>query len=889
MNKIAIIASAVALALGVSACSEQKPLEQSLSDAKEYSEKRDFSSAVVELKNAVRISPKNPEARLALGKAYLQQGNYVFAEKELNKSLELGMKKSSMIIDFVIVKSKLNRVEEVYSLVEQNLELEDGKFLILLTYAGITALHENNVDKAQDYFEQAISISEGSAYRQLASAYLFHSRSDFESGLKQIEEALALSPDILEALLLKGHLLFSLKKYNESTEAFQEYIKRRPLALHVKFFELNSLIYEKKIDEADLVVLDILKINKDMPLALQYKAQIEFTRKNYKEAKEFGAAAARQGRKYAAASIISGVSSYQIGDIEQAYNFLKPFESQLPQNHPASRVLSAVKLKLGYQIELTDDLMGMNQATIEDIDILLLSSFELLKNGDMNRAKILIDKIDDVDETFPSSQQNLQLGLLKLAMDDDEGIAILKEVLNQDPTSQEANLALIRAYLQSGNSEKAKSLALAWQKLIPNDVGPYDLLLKIYIEEGEEGLAKEVALKSLQLKEKSYAALMFLAARYLNYGDIAKALNMVDEALAIKPHNIAALSLNFVAQKELNQTALGLNRIKESFLLNEGDMNYRLFYAKSLIEEKHYSDIISLLGDLSLSTKNTPIAFWAFLGGSYSFLGDNQRALEVFNDWIDKKPSRIALFSKLSILDKLGDIPKALLAVKAILDTFPNDQQSKVMLPYYQVMNKQFTHAQHNINNLTESQKKLPIVRGLQGQIWLSQKNYLKAYPELLSAYQEIQSAKNSGLVYTSLLKMDKKNQAFDFMKHHVERHPNDIITKLFYAQLALELNLNVAKETYSELLNDRPNNVVFLNNLAWVELQLGNLISAAELAKKSLQIDDKQPNILDTLAMVRYKEGNRNEAIRLLEKAKKLSSNKNKEIEMHYRQVMSN
>lgn len=73
----------------LSGCSE-KSMESHLADARNYVSEQQPDAAVVEYKNAIQKSPNAPEPRFELGKLYLETNNFVAAEKELNKALELG-------------------------------------------------------------------------------------------------------------------------------------------------------------------------------------------------------------------------------------------------------------------------------------------------------------------------------------------------------------------------------------------------------------------------------------------------------------------------------------------------------------------------------------------------------------------------------------------------------------------------------------------------------------------------------------------------------------------------------------------------------------------------------------------------------------------------------
>ena len=67
----------------------QEPPEKLMASAKEYLAKGDRDAAVIQLKNLLKNTPDNGEARLLLGEAMLEADDFVSAEKELARALEL--------------------------------------------------------------------------------------------------------------------------------------------------------------------------------------------------------------------------------------------------------------------------------------------------------------------------------------------------------------------------------------------------------------------------------------------------------------------------------------------------------------------------------------------------------------------------------------------------------------------------------------------------------------------------------------------------------------------------------------------------------------------------------------------------------------------------------
>ena len=98
-TSVAMISGAIALMVGLSACSKTQSSEKLIADAKQYQQKGDNKAAVIQLKNALQKDPDNKEARYLLGAIYNQAGDPVSAEKELRKAVSLGVSAATALPD----------------------------------------------------------------------------------------------------------------------------------------------------------------------------------------------------------------------------------------------------------------------------------------------------------------------------------------------------------------------------------------------------------------------------------------------------------------------------------------------------------------------------------------------------------------------------------------------------------------------------------------------------------------------------------------------------------------------------------------------------------------------------------------------------------------------
>ena len=74
--------SILCLLMGTLSCSDPVSVDEYLAQAKVFSAKKDHDSAIILLKNAVRLDIQNANVRFMLATSYLEQVDYLNADKE---------------------------------------------------------------------------------------------------------------------------------------------------------------------------------------------------------------------------------------------------------------------------------------------------------------------------------------------------------------------------------------------------------------------------------------------------------------------------------------------------------------------------------------------------------------------------------------------------------------------------------------------------------------------------------------------------------------------------------------------------------------------------------------------------------------------------------------
>ena len=865
MKNTTIIASAIALALGLSACSEQKTLEQLLASANEHSQKRNFSSAIVELKNAVRLSPQNAEARLALGHAYLEQGNYIFAEKELDKSLELGMDLSNAAPLLAKVKAKLAKYDELQALVEKSTNLNDNDYIKVLVHAGMSALAHNERQKAQDYIGQAISITEDAAYSKLGKAYLAQSEEDYAQSLADIEAILVENPNFSEAILLKAHLQFSLKDYEQAAGSFAKHLEQHPLDYSINYFEINSLIQAELFDQAEVITDKLLNKFKSAPLALHYKAQLQYQKQNYKEAKSNAEQAIQAGSKLPFTKLIAGISAYQLKDYEQAYNHLMPIENYLPNSHPAQKIIAVVKLQLGYSSEAAESILSLEGLTNEDSAFLQTTAGSFVKLGDFDSAQKLIEKANKID---PNNANILaQSGLVSISQNNaGDGIKSLERAIELDPSLIDVELALGMQYLKAGDDNKAKSIA---NKLITthgeNSAG-YILQGVIHVKENNKDKAIDVFNKALLLSPNNIASLYNLGLIFNDEQDSKTAMDYFEQVIKIAPSHKGALS-NYVVladkSKQLDRSGDFLKAIS-----NNENLVITIALAQNLRLNGQPKEAVALLESFT-NEKVLDTVYWLLLGDLNVQLKNMDNANVAFIEGLKLKPHHYELnLRTIGVFEILKKYPEALTQTKSTYEYYPNNERLEILLAYFETRNNNIDAAKAMLSIIQQKKIKHPLVDSAAGGVALLEKNFEQAIEYYSSAFEQRKSSVNAVYLTRALKFNGQQQEAEKVLESFLENNPEDIKIRFLLAELYSVENTDKKIVQYQAISDLTPENVVALNNLAWNQYKAGDIKSALPNIEKANSLAPENVGVLESYGVILVASSKYSEAIAVLEEA---------------------
>ena len=307
--------------ISVSACGE-KP-ENLLTSAKDYLAKNDTKAAVIQIKNALQSSPDLPEGRFLLGSALIEEGDFVGAETELRKALDLKFPKDRVIPQLaksLLAQGKSKKIIDDFSRVE--LSLPDAKASLKMSLTSAYA-REGQLDNSQASLDAALLADPRNAPARLVLARQKAGKGDMSAALDLTDAVIRDAPGSFDAWLLKGDIfLYDKKNEADALAAYKKSIEINPKFLAGQTAVITLLMHQGDFGGASLQISTIKKLLGQHPQVTLLEGQLAFRKQDFKAAKYLSQQVLAAAPLNFQALQLAGVVALQLGSWDQAEEYL---------------------------------------------------------------------------------------------------------------------------------------------------------------------------------------------------------------------------------------------------------------------------------------------------------------------------------------------------------------------------------------------------------------------------------------------------------------------------------------------------------------------------------------------------------------------------------------
>ncbi|TWX52480.1 XrtA/PEP-CTERM system TPR-repeat protein PrsT [Colwellia hornerae] len=862
--KRAIIVASICV-MGITACSDKNTSAEYITSAEKLTVKNQNKAAILELKNALRLAPDNAEIRALLGSAYLKVGDVLSAESEFKKALTKGLEPKKIIRELSRTYLLLNKEDELKQLLGIN-DLDEEQQIIVNIYIGIMYIQNSEIKKAESYITQASELSEDSLYSKLGMLWLKSSTSSDEA-ISAVEELLKVDNTLSEAILLKAHLLRANGDVLDAASIYDDYLNLHPLAHHVKIFKASALVEAEKFAEAEVEIDFLLNLYSNLPILNELKAITRFYDNDFQSAENYARKSMQMDPERSLATLIGGISSFKLNNIEQAYRYLIILDDKLKDGGIGKKLLAITRLKLGYLNDITNEYSADSDISDFDIQMLTAASKAIAQQGNQSEAKKVLQNIDSSKIT--SIDKLTQLGLLKLSLADSEGLKDLQKAVDLNSENIESKIVLVVSLISKNRLDEAEKLLATWIQDNPSEPNLKVALAEVNIRRQNYALA-EFELKEIASEYPKNISSRFRLSQLLQkQNNNVEALALLKQIIAINSKHGGALSglvtLSTDKDLEIQDYLLSQWRTDKSIELSTA-------LAKSYAAIKEHTKAVDILD--SVDNKESS-RHYILIGDLYLDAQNIEAAEKAYSMAIVKNSADIQAITKYALsLEMQRKYQKALEVIQRGL----NEVKSNIILELLEVNYLLFTNqiqlAENKFNsyNIKDSNQPITYTR-LGGQIALAQQKFNVAIiylEELVKLENMKKNVLMLAMAYAGNLNIEG---AIATLNKFLEKGDN-IDVRANLAQIYMSTNLALAKEQYLILIKQLPDNFLIHNNLAFAAVNTNDIALAIKHADKAFELAPENPQVIDTLGFIKYMQQDYSQALKYYKQANALAPN---------------
>ena len=818
-------------------------------------------AAIVQLRNAIQRDPNNLDARLLLGRLYLQAGDGPSAEKELRHVDEShpGDEVELLLGQALLLQQKYDDVLSTVGDKAIAPELRSGELIV----RGSAKLGLGDYGAAETLFNEAMSLTPKSTPALLAMSRLKLMRGDFASAEKLVEAALQIDGGFFDGWLMKSSIATSQGDIRTALAALDRAATIRPDDIRVQLGQAQANLRGGQFDAAEKAVKEVLEKSPDNALAKYIECTIDVGRGNFQAASQLFLEVEDKLRDYPPSLLLGGVIRYQTGQFAQAEVSLSRYAAIMPANVEVRRLLALTQLRQGNARSAAETLQQLLDKDPNDAAALQLLASAYVRQEKYSEAADAFERAAKFGNAASVVQARASLALLGTSLGLGGSPKAGTDVLPSDDMTK--GVLLILELLKTREFDVALEKIQQLKATYPNNPLVENVEGAIYLAKSDDANARKHFEAALAIDQKFFPAMENLDRLDIRAGNIPAVEKRMRDRLTADPldeRSIIRLS-SFLVSQQRRAEAIELLEGKAGGLPKSIEIRkalVRLYLAEADAQKakKTSGDLVTIAPD--------DVSLQRFVAQAYVQAGDPQSAVEVMRVLVNKNPSDVAL--KLSLTQVLASASpeEARTILEDIRRADPSNVDATVGLVNLALAANKVDEAIQDARDLAPHDRIK--AAQLEANILERSKRGDEAVKVLDEAFQRDTVSALAVDLGSARLNVGRIDEAIEGLRQWLQQKPTDAAARgVLGAALLRKGDYAGAAAEYDKLLVQDPFNAVTLNNLAWLKDELG-AAGAVELARRAHDLAPQSGEIADTLGWLLVKSKNMDDGLKLLREA---------------------
>lgn len=830
--------------------------QQMVEAAKAYLGQNKIREAALELKNALQNNPENAEARYLLGEINLNVGDFASADKEFRRAEQAGWPEEQTSVGRARALVNMSAYQKVLDEVEikDKFPATERANLYGLHANALAGLHK--MDRARETLASGAKINPDALHVLKTTIQLQLNDADMDGAVKTMKHALSAYPDTPVLLLLSANIAVQNNDQAGAMEAYRNIIEHDPASMVTVYGYQARLgmarlqILSKNLDQAQSTLVPLFKHNAGDPIVNYIGGLLAYEQGNLDLAEERLLKVLRVAPDHAQSQLLFGTVNFAQKDYEQAAYYISKYVSTMPENIGARKLLGQIYMKLGRPDEAQAALKPGLKGGGEDAELLALVGLSQLLGGDTASG---IKDLEKAVNAAPDSKL-MRSELVKAyisAGETDQAIREIQAMMSDGDQQEQAHALLVLAHLRAAHFDKAIEVALDMLSRKPEDPSVLTMVGSVFAASDNRAEARKYFNKALNIKPGDVVVTMSLARIEELEGKPDEAEALYKSIAGPEATDVAPmLALARLSETRGNAKAM-LDWLEKARRQVPQDINSRMILAEYYLRNKQPEKADTLVNEaLEIAPQQEKLL--TLQARVMMAEGQFNEALSPLTELVSRIPESVqprVLLGKVYLT--LGQVKDARKQLEFALEKQPQSIPALALLATAELKSGNHEQALKYAMQIQKSQPELFMGYELAGDSWMSMNDHANAEKAYAQAWQYNKSSELAIKFFEAATRSGKSDDAIRPLKEWLEVNPED--TRALWSLGTAYQNAGQDKQAivaYEKVLAIQPDNIVALNNLAWLYSKDNNP-KAVNLAETAYRVKPNDGGIQDTYGWV--------------------------------------